>query len=62
VGDVLTLVGGLFRTPFWLSMLLVGAAKGARFAVFGYLFTHGAPVVAQLFGVELSVCTGAVTR
>jgi membrane protein YqaA with SNARE-associated domain len=62
VGDVMTLVAGLFRTPFVLSMVLVAIAKGARFALFGYLFVTGAPVVADLFDVQLSVCTGAVAQ
>jgi membrane protein YqaA with SNARE-associated domain len=49
IGDVLTLVGGLFRTPFLLSMLLVGIAKGLRFAAFAYAFVTGLPWLLQLF-------------
>lgn len=49
VGDVLTLVGGLFRTPFWLSMVLVGLAKGARFALFAYALVGALPWAIKLF-------------
>lgn len=49
VGDVLTLVGGLFRTPFLLSMVLVAIAKGARFALFAYAFTAGLPWLLRFF-------------
>lgn len=52
VGDVLTLIGGLFRTPFGLTLLLVGIAKGARFALFAYTFAAGLPWALELFGVE----------
>jgi membrane protein YqaA with SNARE-associated domain len=52
VGDVLTLVGGLFRTPFFLSMALVGVAKGARFALFAYLFVTAEPYARDLFGLD----------
>jgi membrane protein YqaA with SNARE-associated domain len=51
VGDVLTLVGGLFRTPFLLSMVLVALAKGARFALFAYAFATGLPWLLRLFDV-----------
>lgn len=50
IGDVLTLIGGLFRTPFWLSMFLVGLAKGARFALFAFAFTGALPWALKLFG------------
>ena len=33
VGTALALVAGLLRTPFWLTLLLVGIGKGARYAV-----------------------------
>lgn len=49
VGDVLTLIGGLFRTPFALSMALVGLAKGARFALFAYAITGAMPWALQFF-------------
>jgi len=49
VGDVLTLIGGLFRTPFGLSMALVGLAKGARFALFAYAFTGALPWALRFF-------------
>jgi len=52
IGDVLTLVGGVFRTPFVLSMLLVGIAKGARFALFAYAFMAGLPWLLRLFGAD----------
>ncbi|MDX2233054.1 MAG: DedA family protein [Hyphomonadaceae bacterium] len=52
VGDVLTLVGGLFRTPFFLSMALVAVAKGLRFALFAYAFVAGLPWLLRLFGTE----------
>jgi membrane protein YqaA with SNARE-associated domain len=51
VGDVLTLIGGLFRTPFLLSMALVAVAKGARFALFAYAFTAGLPWLLRLFEI-----------
>lgn len=50
IGDVLTLIGGLFRTPFLLSLLLVGLAKGARFALFAYAFTGALPWALKWFG------------
>jgi membrane protein YqaA with SNARE-associated domain len=55
VGDVLTLIGGIFRTPFILSMVLVGLAKGARFAVFAYALVAGLPWLLEMFGVEGAV-------
>jgi membrane protein YqaA with SNARE-associated domain len=55
VGDVLTLVAGLFRTPFVISMILVGIAKGARFALFGYAFVTGLPWLLKLFGSDVPV-------
>jgi membrane protein YqaA with SNARE-associated domain len=51
VGDVLTLIGGIFRTPFLLSMVLVGIAKGARFALFAYAFVTGLPWLIKMFGI-----------
>jgi len=33
VGDPLTLVAGVFRTPLWLFVPLVAAGKGARYLV-----------------------------
>lgn len=50
IGDVLTLIGGLFRTPFLLSMLLVGLAKAARFTLFAYAFTGLFPWALAWFG------------
>lgn len=52
VGDVLTLIGGIFRTPFLLSMVLVALAKGLRFALFAYAFVTGLPWLLDLFGVD----------
>lgn len=49
LGDVLTLIGGLFRTPFLLSMALVGVAKGARFALAAAVILGAAPWAAKLF-------------
>lgn len=49
LGDVLTLIGGLFRTPFLLSMTLVGVAKGARFALAAAVILGAAPWAARLF-------------
>lgn len=49
LGDVLTLIGGLFRTPFLLSMALVGLAKGARFALAAAVIVGAAPWAAKLF-------------
>lgn len=50
VGDVLTLIAGLFRTPFVLSMALVGLAKGARFALAAAVIAGAAPWAADFFG------------
>ena len=33
VGTGLAVVAGLMRTPFWLTLLLIGIGKGARYAV-----------------------------
>jgi membrane protein YqaA with SNARE-associated domain len=59
LGDVLTLIGGLFRTPFLLSMTLVGVAKGARFALAAAVILGAAPWAARLFE---DLAPGAGTR
>jgi membrane protein YqaA with SNARE-associated domain len=33
VGDPLTFAAGIFRTPFWLFLLIVGITKPVRYAV-----------------------------
>ncbi|MFT7057700.1 MAG: membrane protein YqaA with SNARE-associated domain [Pseudorhodobacter sp.] len=43
VGDIMTVVAGIMRTPLWLFMLLVGIAKTARYIVL-------ALITAQLVG------------
>ncbi|MDZ4096570.1 MAG: YqaA family protein [Paracoccaceae bacterium] len=40
VGDVVTLVAGVMRTPLWLFGLLVAVAKTGRYVVLGWLATH----------------------
>lgn len=37
IGDPLTLVAGIMRTPFALTIVLVAAGKGARYAVLIWL-------------------------
>ena len=43
VGDALTFVAGLMRTPLWVFLLLVGAGKSARYAVVVYLLGIARP-------------------
>lgn len=37
VGDVITVMAGVMRTPFWLFVLLVGVAKTGRYVVLAVL-------------------------
>ncbi|QOR40529.1 DedA family protein [Billgrantia diversa] len=37
VGDPLTVLAGIFRLPWWRAVLLIGLAKGARYALVLYL-------------------------
>jgi membrane protein YqaA with SNARE-associated domain len=37
IGDPITLVAGILREPFWKFLLLVGIAKGGRYAVLAAL-------------------------
>ncbi|WP_166361603.1 YqaA family protein [Pseudomonas akapageensis] len=37
IGDPLTLIAGVMREPFWRFVLIVGLAKGARYAVLALL-------------------------
>jgi membrane protein YqaA with SNARE-associated domain len=39
VGDPLTVIAGVFRTPFWLFTLVVGVAKLARYLVVAGIVT-----------------------
>ncbi|MNF38885.1 Inner membrane protein YqaA [compost metagenome] len=40
IGDPLTLIAGVMREPFWRFVLIVGLAKGARYAVLALLTLH----------------------
>lgn len=40
VGDALTFVAGLMRTPLWMFIVLVGIGKGARYAAVIYLLSR----------------------
>ncbi|WP_104202984.1 YqaA family protein [Billgrantia saliphila] len=37
IGDPLTVLAGVFRLPWWRAILLIGLAKGVRYAVVLYL-------------------------
>lgn len=37
IGDPITLVAGLLRTPFWISLLLITIAKLTRYIIIAYL-------------------------
>ncbi len=37
IGDALTFVAGVLRTPLWVFVVLVGLGKGVRYAVVIYL-------------------------
>ena len=37
IGDPITLVAGLLRTPFWTSLLLITIAKLTRYIIIAYL-------------------------
>lgn len=37
IGDVITVMAGVMRTPFWLFALLVGVAKTGRYVVLALL-------------------------
>lgn len=40
IGDPLTLIAGVLREPLWRFVLIVTAAKGARYLVVAALVTH----------------------
>lgn len=52
LGEVLTLIAGVFRTPFVLSMVLVCLGKGVRFALFTYAVALGLPWALKLFHIQ----------
>ena len=37
IGDPITLVAGLLRTPFWVSLLLISIAKVTRYLIIAFL-------------------------
>lgn len=37
IGDPITLIAGLLRTPFWISLLLITLAKVSRYIIIAFL-------------------------